>query len=85
MFGCSKLSPLHIREWDCPKCGTRHDRDANAALNHLAAGLAVLVCGATVRPEEHKSRKAGAMKQKSKSRGLRIPLSLDLEGCQQLV
>lgn len=70
---CSKCGhiveklPLNVREWDCPKCNAHHDRDENAAINHLAAGLAVLVCGATVRPEESKSRKAGAMKQKPKS------------------
>jgi putative transposase len=45
---------LNIREWDCPKCGANHDRDLNASKNILAAGLAVSVCGANVRPDNYK-------------------------------
>lgn len=34
--------PLDIREWTCPHCGTRHDRDGNGATNIRAEGIRML-------------------------------------------
>ncbi|GLY52758.1 RNA-guided endonuclease TnpB family protein [Lentzea sp. NBRC 102530] len=60
--------PLHVRAWTCA-CGATHDRDVNAARNILAAGLAVSVCGAGVRPQREPSRSGrSAAKQKALGR-----------------
>ena len=43
---------LGTRQWSCPDCGSRHDRDLNAAKNiKTAGGLPVDACGGDVRQQ----------------------------------
>jgi putative transposase len=58
--------PLDVRVWNCAACGITHDRDVNAARSILAAGLAVIACGDSVRPEPVKTGKGSRPRSRNR-------------------
>ncbi|MCX4692290.1 RNA-guided endonuclease TnpB family protein [Streptomyces sp. NBC_01408] len=70
----AEAMPLNVREWTCENCGTTHDRDGNAAINLLAAGLAVAACGAGVRPHRESSSRSGRSVVKQETPPVRVGL-----------
>lgn len=64
---CSKCGfimdklPLDVREWVCPKCDCKHNRDKNAAMNILSEGkrtvaITGIASGLNVRPKSNRGR-----------------------------
>jgi putative transposase len=60
------LLPLDVRFWSCPACGVAHDRDVNAARNVLAAGLAVIACGDSMRPMPVKTSRGSRLRNRNR-------------------
>ncbi len=55
--------PLDVREWTCRRCGTRHDRDGNAATNIRAEGIRMLqVDGTSISADGGKVRPSSGRK-----------------------
>jgi putative transposase len=57
--------PLDVRGWTCANCGTKHDRDINAAINLRDEGLRILTCGTRDKAYRQTVRRSNRGRKKS--------------------
>ena len=69
LSGPSGFSGLAVREWTCTECGTRQDRDVNAALNTLLLGQGLASKSEIAFCERRIDKDSGAMT------GAKIPVT----------
>lgn len=67
--------PLELREWECPKCLMKHDRDVNAAKVIKAAGERLCVEGTEGTRKIRLVRKITGPTKRGSDREIKIPIN----------
>lgn len=64
--------PLNVRSWQCQHCGTKHDRDVNAAINIRDEGLRILALGTSAAANGGKVSPRSGRRKSSVSKALPV-------------